>query len=62
MKEFTKLLMRIDTQITREEVEYIFNKIDIDSSNSIEFNEFEKFLKDNNVRMQSVMFARQEIR
>ena len=43
--------MKIDVSITREEVEFIFNKIDSDSSNSIEFNEFEKFLKDNNVRM-----------
>jgi calcium-dependent protein kinase len=43
------LLHRIDKDLDREEIEYIFNKLDEDRSNSIEFNEFEKWLKDNDV-------------
>ena len=46
-----KFLTRIDKDLTREEVEYIFNKFDEDGSNSIEFEEFRKWLEDNNCRM-----------
>lgn len=46
-----KFLTRIDKNLTREEVEYIFNKFDEDGSNSIEFEEFRKWLEDNNCRM-----------
>jgi Ca2+-binding EF-hand superfamily protein len=34
----------MDKDLTREEVEFIFNKIDIDQSNSIEFGEFKAWL------------------
>jgi Ca2+-binding EF-hand superfamily protein len=54
MTEFSNLLKRIDKELTREELEYIFNKLDEDGSNSIEFNEFEKWLKDNNVNYLSM--------
>jgi Ca2+-binding EF-hand superfamily protein len=46
-----KFLTRIDKELTREEIEYIFNKFDDDGSNSIEFEEFKKWLEDNDCRM-----------
>jgi len=46
-----KFLTRIDKNLTREEIEYIFNKFDDDGSNSIEFEEFRKWLEDNDCRM-----------
>ena len=46
-----KFLTRIDKNLTREEIEYIFNKFDEDGSNSIEFEEFRKWLEDNDCRM-----------
>lgn len=47
MKEFTILLHEIDPKLEREEIEYFFNKIDLDNSNSIELNEFRKWLEEN---------------
>jgi calcium-dependent protein kinase len=44
-----KFLLRIDKKLTREEIEYIFNKFDEDGSNSIEFAEFSKWLEENDV-------------
>lgn len=37
--------------MTHEEVEYVFNKLDTDKSNTIEFDEFKKWLEENEVRM-----------
>lgn len=47
----SKLLTRIDKNLSREEIEYLFNKFDEDGSNSIEFEEFRKWLEDNDCRM-----------
>lgn len=44
-------MTRIDSNLTREEIEYLFNKFDEDGSNSIEFEEFRKWLEDNECRM-----------
>jgi calcium-dependent protein kinase len=33
----SKFLLRVDPNLTREEIEYLFNKFDEDSSNSIDF-------------------------
>ena len=35
----------------REEIEYIFNLIDEDANNTIELEEFKKWLKDNDVQL-----------
>lgn len=48
-----KFLTRIDKNLTREEIEYLFNKFDEDGSNSIEFEEFRKWLEDNECKMTS---------
>jgi Ca2+-binding EF-hand superfamily protein len=37
IKEFENLIKRINEKISRNEIEHIFNKIDIDGSNSISF-------------------------
>lgn len=37
--------------LEREEIEYIFNLIDEDANNTIELEEFKKWLKDNDVQM-----------
>ena len=39
----------MDKNLTREEIEYIFNKFDDDGNNLIEFNEFKKWLEENDV-------------
>jgi calcium-dependent protein kinase len=44
--------------LTREEIEYIFNKFDDDGSNSIEFDEFRKWLEDNECRMSQSSISR----
>ena len=44
-------MTRVDKNISREEIEYLFNLFDDDGSNSIEFEEFTKWLEDNNCRM-----------
>ncbi len=41
----------MDKNLTREEIEYVFNMLDEDGSNTIEFNEFKKWLVENNCRM-----------
>lgn len=41
----------INPELERDEIEYIFNKIDEDGSNSIDINEFKKWLEANQVRM-----------
>ena len=46
-----KFLTRIDKDLTREEIEYIFNKFDDDGNNLIDFEEFKKWLEDNECRM-----------
>lgn len=43
----TVLLHEIDPKLEREEIEFIFNKIDEDGSNSIELAEFKKWLEEN---------------
>jgi len=37
LNELSKFLLRVDPNLTREEIEYLFNKFDEDSSNSIDF-------------------------
>jgi len=37
--------------LERDEIEYIFNLIDEDGNNTIELEEFKKWLKDNDVEM-----------
>ncbi len=49
VNELGKFLMKVDKDITREEIEYIFNKFDDDGNNQIEFEEFKKWLEDNSV-------------
>lgn len=49
MPRLGKFLLRLKKDITREEIEYVFNKFDEDKSNSIELNEFRKWLEDNDV-------------
>ncbi|KAM3142202.1 hypothetical protein pb186bvf_005611 [Paramecium bursaria] len=51
VNELGKFLLKLDKDITREEIEYIFNKFDDDGNNSIDFDEFKKWLEDNDVRM-----------
>ena len=38
--EFGILLKKLDKELQRDEIEYIFNKFDDDGSNSIELTEF----------------------
>ena len=49
LAELAKFLTRVDKNLTREEIEYIFNKFDDDGNNQIEFTEFKKWLEDNDV-------------
>lgn len=51
VNELGKFLQRVDKNLTREEIEYIFNKFDDDGNNLIEFNEFKKWLEENDCRM-----------
>ncbi|CAD8197134.1 unnamed protein product [Paramecium octaurelia] len=51
VNELGKFLTRVDKNLTREEIEYIFNKFDDDGNNLIEFNEFKKWLEENDCRM-----------
>ena len=51
MKEFTKLMQTIDKQLDRNQIEYIFNKFDDDGNKTISFQEFTKWLSNNNVNM-----------
>lgn len=53
-----KFLTRVDKNLTREEIEYLFNKFDDDGSNSIEFEEFKKWLEDNDCRMSQSSISR----
>lgn len=50
VNELGRFLTRVDKDIQREEIEYIFNKFDEDGSNSIDFEEFKKWMEDNSVR------------
>ena len=50
LAELAKFLTRVDKNLTREEIEYIFNKFDDDGNNQIEFTEFKKWLEDNDVK------------
>ena len=52
VNELGKFLLKLDKDITREEIEYIFNKFDDDGNNSIDFDEFKKWLEDNDVILQ----------
>ncbi|CAD8163035.1 unnamed protein product [Paramecium octaurelia] len=49
VNELGKFLQKVDKDITREEIEYIFNKFDDDGNNQIEFEEFKKWLEDNQI-------------
>ena len=50
VNELGKFLTRVDKNLTREEIEYIFNKFDDDGNNLIEFTEFKKWLEENDVK------------
>lgn len=49
VNELGKFLIRVDKNLSREEIEYIFNKFDDDGNNQIEFEEFKKWMEDNEV-------------
>ncbi|CAK66613.1 unnamed protein product (macronuclear) [Paramecium tetraurelia] len=51
VNELGRFLTRVDKDIQRDEIEYIFNKFDEDGSNSIEFEEFKKWLEDNSIHV-----------
>ena len=46
IKEFSNLLLMIDKQISREEIEYIFNKCDVKNRNEITFNMFKQIFQE----------------
>lgn len=41
---FSNLFLYIDKNLTREEIEHLFNKFDENGNNQIEFKEFHKWL------------------
>ena len=47
------MLNCIDKNLTREEIEYIFNKFDEDGNNKIEFAEFTNLLSKHNIYVDS---------
>ena len=49
VNEFAKLMISIDKNLDRTEIEYIFNKFDDDKDNTISFEEFTKWLSNNEV-------------
>jgi len=57
MKEFSKLMKSIDPSLERSEIEYIFNKFDDDKDNNISFEEFTKWLSNNDVVMSTKLSA-----
>ena len=44
IEEFWQLLVKIDDSLTREQIEYIFNRVDSDSSGYIDFEEFKNWI------------------
>ncbi len=54
-KRIGRFFLKLDKDITREEIEYLFNKFDEDHSNSIEFEEFRKWLEDNDVNIMYII-------
>ena len=51
MLEFTNLMNSIDKDLTREEIEYIFNKFDDNKDCLISFEEFKKWLEDSGIKL-----------
>ncbi|CAD8048740.1 unnamed protein product [Paramecium primaurelia] len=51
VNELGRFLTRVDKDIQRDEIEYIFNKFDEDGSNSIDFEEFKKWMEDNSIQV-----------
>jgi len=45
--DFMKMLVKIDPSLQKEEVYYIFDKLDVNHDSEIDFGEFENFLKEN---------------
>jgi Ca2+-binding EF-hand superfamily protein len=52
----------IDSEIDRNEIEYIFNKFDDDRDNTISFEEFTKWLSNNDVVMSTKLSTKNPIR
>jgi Ca2+-binding EF-hand superfamily protein len=52
INEFNKLMLEIDSKLTQEEVQYIFDKFDEDHNRIIDFDEFTKWLKANDISIQ----------
>lgn len=48
--------------LERDEVEYIFNLIDEDGNNTIELEEFKKWLKDNDVQMSMNLYKHKMVK
>jgi Ca2+-binding EF-hand superfamily protein len=43
--EFTNVMRRLDPSFTEEEIKIIFEVVDLDKSNTIEFEELEEYYK-----------------
>ena len=54
--EFSRLLLKIDDNLTREQMEFIFNKVDRDNSNYIDFEEFKQWLASTSTSMPNEMY------
>jgi Ca2+-binding EF-hand superfamily protein len=42
-------MLSLDNSLSREEIEYLFNKFDENGDNNVDFKEFTKWLETNNV-------------